>query len=46
MKSFMELFDCSKGTVRETLKSLEVQALLVLKRGQLLVPVLIEVPIP
>lgn len=45
-KALMELFDCSKGTVREALKSLEVQGLISIKTGPNGGAVLVQVPYP
>ncbi|SFC48678.1 DNA-binding transcriptional regulator, FadR family [Marinospirillum celere] len=45
-KALMELFECSKGTVREALKSLEVQGLIRLKTGPKGGAVLASVPYP
>lgn len=45
-KALMELFDCSKGTVREALKSLEVQGLIRIKTGPNGGAVLVQVPYP
>lgn len=45
-KALMELFDCSKGTVREALKSLEVQGLVTVKTGPGGGAVLAQVPYP
>ncbi|WP_027848160.1 FadR/GntR family transcriptional regulator [Marinospirillum minutulum] len=43
-KALMELFECSKGTVREALKSLEVQGLVTLKTGPNGGAILAQVP--
>lgn len=45
-KALMELFDCSKGTVREALKSLEVQGLISIKTGPNGGAALVQVPYP
>jgi DNA-binding FadR family transcriptional regulator len=45
-KALMELFECSKGTVREALKSLEVQGLIRLKTGPGGGAILAQVPYP
>lgn len=45
-KALMELFDCAKGTVREALKSLEVQGLISIKTGPNGGAVLVQVPYP
>lgn len=45
-KPLMELFGCSKGTVREALKSLEVQGLISIKTGPNGGAVLVQVPYP
>ncbi|SFX54289.1 FadR/GntR family transcriptional regulator [Marinospirillum alkaliphilum] len=45
-KELMELFQCSKGTVREALKSLEVQGLITLRTGPGGGAMLAQVPYP
>ncbi|WP_114417974.1 FadR/GntR family transcriptional regulator [Marinospirillum perlucidum] len=45
-KALMELFECSKGTVREALKALEVQGLIRLKTGPKGGATLAQVPYP
>lgn len=45
-KILMEQFECSKGTVREALKSLEVQGLIQLKTGPNGGATLVKVPYP
>ncbi len=45
-KALMEQFECSKGTVREALKSLEVQGLIQLKTGPNGGATLVQVPYP
>lgn len=45
-KELMVLFECSKGTVREALKSLEVQGLIILKTGPNGGSILVQVPYP
>lgn len=45
-KELMQLFECSKGTVREALKSLEVQGLITLKTGPNGGATLVQVPYP
>ncbi|GAB2793770.1 FadR/GntR family transcriptional regulator [Halomonas shantousis] len=45
-KALMELFDCAKGTVREALKSLEVQGLVKVRTGPNGGAVLAQVPYP
>lgn len=45
-KKLTELFECSKGTVREALKSLEVQGLISIKTGPNGGATLVQVPYP